>query len=527
VGGGHRLFALAVAAAALVRAVALVGYRPASWLNDSYEYVGVALRPTPYVVRLSGYSHFLRALEPFRSFQLVVGVQHLLGLLTAVTIYTLLRRRSFTAWSATLAVTPLLFDGYQIQLEHLVLSETLYKALVVAAAVSLLWDRAPRPGLSALAGLCLAGAAVTRPVGLPLAAAAGLWLFATRPGWRICVAFASALAVPLDSYSLWYWSVHGSFGTSGSTGIFLYSRTAPFADCARINPPDRLSVLCPTVPVARRETSSYYIWHTDSPLYRVPGGTFDPAKEKLAMDFAIHAIRAQPADYARAVMSDFLRTFRSRLAHYPSAAVSRQYLFGTGPPSLEGRADRARIEDDLRSYGHGDFTTRPRGPAAGWISSYQRHVSLPAPVIGLLLVIGAVGLAVRLPRRGECSPLVLALMLAVLSLLLPPATAGFDYRYIPPALPLLGLVLAFSLEAVGIGKGREGQGHVGDGPISSAAPTHNRPPTMTGPPSLLLPRARRRGQSRPPVEGASAALPGKMAESGPPLAASARSAGTS
>jgi len=40
-----------------------------------------------------------------------VGIQHLLGLLTAVAIYALLRRRSFAAWSATLATAPALFDG--------------------------------------------------------------------------------------------------------------------------------------------------------------------------------------------------------------------------------------------------------------------------------------------------------------------------------------------------------------------------------------------------------------------------------
>lgn len=165
------------------------------------------------------------------------------------------------------------------------------------------------------------------------------------------MAFTCALTLPLAMYCTWYRSEYGSFGTSGSTGIFLYSRTVPFADCAKMNPPDRLTVLCPTVPIEQRETSSYYIWHADSPLGRVPGGTFEPAKEGLAMDFALRAIRAQPGDYAHAVLSDFLRTFRSRLDDYPSASVSRQYLFGAAPPSLAGRPNRVQVQDDLRSYG--------------------------------------------------------------------------------------------------------------------------------------------------------------------------------
>ncbi|MBL7494041.1 hypothetical protein [Frankia sp. AgW1.1] len=433
-----------------MRAVAVAGYRPAAWFNDSYEYVGGALRLSPYVVRPSGYSLFLRALEPFHSFLLVAVAQHLLGLLTGVTIYALLRRHSFPAWSATLAAAPVLFDGYQIQLEHLVLSETLYTAFIAVAVASLLWDRTPRPGIAVVAGLCLAGAAITRSIGLPLAAAVGLWLLARRPGWRTCAAFSCALAIPVVSYCAWYSSVNGSFNTSGSAGIFLYSRTAPFADCARMNPPRRLRVLCVTEPAGRRETSSYYLWHADSPLYRVPGGTFDPAKERLAMDFALRAIRAQPDDYAKAVVNDFLRTFRSRLDDYPDASVSRQYLFGTPPPSLDGRNNRAQIENDLRAYDHGDFVTRSYNPAAGWISSYQRHVYLPAPLIGVLLIAGLIGLVVGRIRRRESSRLGLVLMLAVLSILLPPMTAGFDYRYVPPALPLLGLVLAFSLETFGL-----------------------------------------------------------------------------
>ncbi|MBL7495327.1 hypothetical protein I6A84_28595 [Frankia sp. CNm7] len=456
---GHRLFALSLVAAALARAVAVIGYRPANWFNDSYEYVGVALRPAPYVVRPSGYSFFLRALEPFHSFQLVVWAQHLLGLLMGVAIYALLRRHSFAAWSATLAAAPVMFDGYQLQLEHLVLSETLYTALVVAAAASLLWDHAPRPGAAALAGACLAGAAVTRSIGLPLALAVGVWLLARRPGWRACAAFGCAFALPLGSYCAWHQAENGSFATSGSAGIFLYSRTAPFADCARMDPPDRLRVLCLTDPTEDRESSSYYLWHADSPLYRVPGGTFDPAKAKLAMEFALRAILAQPADYARAVGSDFLRTFRSRLDDYPSASVTRHYLFDTPPPSLDGRSNRVEIEDDLRSYGHGDFVTRSHEPAASWISWYQRHVNLPAPLIGVVLAVGTLALAVGLRRRRECSRLALVLMLAVLSLLLPPMTAGFDYRYVPPALPLIGLVLAFSLRATGVVKaGRGGLG---------------------------------------------------------------------
>ena len=72
-------------------------------------------------------------LQPFHSYALVTVLQHLMGLLVAVMIYALARHRfGAPAWLAALATLPVLYDGFEIQLEHLILSDTLFLFLAIA-----------------------------------------------------------------------------------------------------------------------------------------------------------------------------------------------------------------------------------------------------------------------------------------------------------------------------------------------------------------------------------------------------------
>ena len=97
---------------ALLRMIAMLGYRPASWFNDSFDYLHVAMSPYPHPIRPDGYSFLLWLLKPFHSFALVTGLQHLMGLAGAVMIYAVLRKRfRLPGWGAALATAPLLFDA--------------------------------------------------------------------------------------------------------------------------------------------------------------------------------------------------------------------------------------------------------------------------------------------------------------------------------------------------------------------------------------------------------------------------------
>src|SRR5579862_6284958 len=138
---GNRLFAIILIPATLLRADAELGYRWQAWFNDSFVYVedtiGFNLDPT----RVSGYSVFLKILEPFHSYALITILQHLMGLAVGVMIYALARHRfGAPAWLATLAAVPVLYDGYEIQLEHLILSDTPFLFVLVLGTTLLLWN---------------------------------------------------------------------------------------------------------------------------------------------------------------------------------------------------------------------------------------------------------------------------------------------------------------------------------------------------------------------------------------------------
>src|SRR5690606_22075467 len=172
---------------------------------------------------------------------------HLLGLALGVIVY-LVARRAVPPALATVAAAPVLLDAYQIQLEHLLVSDVLF-ALLVLAAVVVATRREPTTGTGAAVGLLLAAAALTRTVGLPLlvVVAAWFWLRARRhrgrPGrFRPLAALLAAALLPIGGYAAWFWQTHHRVGIIGANGVFLYARTMSFADCAVMRPPGDLAV---------------------------------------------------------------------------------------------------------------------------------------------------------------------------------------------------------------------------------------------------------------------------------------------
>src|SRR6201996_7983493 len=164
--GEHKLFTGALAAGAILRLLAILGYPGALWFaGDSYVYVGAALRPQPNLSKATGYSFFLRLLLRFHSFTLVTGVQHVMGLLIAVMIYVLLRRNGVSKrWSAT-ATLPQLLDGYIIEDEHLIMAETVFTFLLMIALLLLLWNPRPHWWTAVVAGLLVGSATIVRTEG--------------------------------------------------------------------------------------------------------------------------------------------------------------------------------------------------------------------------------------------------------------------------------------------------------------------------------------------------------------------------
>ena len=444
---GHSWFILALAAATVVRLVAVLAYRPALWFNDSFEYVAVALRPQPYVVRPDGYSFLLRALLPLHSFTLVTVLQHLMGRATAGLVYALLRRLSLPGWGATLACVPVLFDGYQLRLEHMVLSDTLFTLLCVATVVTVLW----RPHLSAVrlasVGLLLAAAVLTRPVALPLVPVLLVFLLVRRVGWRPFAVFLVALVVPLFSYASWFRAVNGNYALTTTSGVFLYSRTATFVDCGEGYLTPKLAPLCPSGKPFHRPPPEHFVWHGGTPLADRPGPLFTRENNALGSQFARSVILHQPLDYARAVAQDLARGFAVRPpSTYPNRDIVKAYSFDAAPVAVPDRVfvSGGSAAQDTRAYEQGDPRTRSRQPFAGWLASYQRYVYLWGPLLFALIVVGLVG-CVRGPRSERRTAIRMLTATGLILLVVPTMTQSFDIRYVLPAQPFLAAAAARTL----------------------------------------------------------------------------------
>ncbi|WP_433218417.1 hypothetical protein [Microtetraspora malaysiensis] len=432
----HLAFAALLVIGVALRALAVLGYRPALWFwADSFAYLSSGLDLRPLASRPSGYSLFLWLLSPLRDIQAVVIVQHLLGIGIAVLVYVMLRRRTaLRGWIAALVAAPVLLDAHQIQLEHLMMADLLFTFLAVAGVAILVWRPKPSVTAAAAALFLLALATVTRTIGLPLIVIAAVWLLLTRAGARALVSGVAAAAVVLGGYAVWFHSAHGSYGMGGSS-TWLWSRTMTFADCAKMDPAPRLTPLCPTEP---RLAAPAYIWDATSPLQRVGA-----KREELAGEFASLAIRSQPLDFLRTGLSDALWAFEWERRVYPSPGPQSAYVFpDSAKPFPDKIASAGRTATQLTTAYQGfSGETRVVEPWAGWLRAYQEQGYLRGPFLAVILLIGLGGLFVR--RWAVIPPLAAAAAL----LFAPPMIAAFDHRYIVPVVPLACLAAGLALGA--------------------------------------------------------------------------------
>jgi len=456
----HLPFAVLVALAAALRVVAMIAYNGVLWFPDGHSYLTVAVSPVAYPARPMGYAFFLHLLEPFHSLAVVAAVQHAMGLVAGVLVYAVLRRFRTPTWVATLCAVPVLFDAYQLELEHLLMADTLFWFLVlVAVALVLLWPDA-WPAMIA-AGLALGAAALTRSVGLPLLVLfAGYLLVRRRP--KAALVTAAACLAPMAAYAVWFHATWGTYALTNSDGIFLYSRTAAFADCRVIQPPATERDLCVNAPVAARTASPNYIWHR-GPLGHIPNyDKFTPATNTWAGDFARRAILAQPGAYLATGFTDLGKTFAPARVVYPNPIDVRLYEFPAQVPPQKLTAHPLpwrSLGEAVRTYTadpHADGLARMNPGAAAFLRGYQKVAYVPGPVLLLILLGALFGRVYRAswyrryaePKIGAAA---LPWLCAVTLLVVPPFTASFDHRYVIPAVPLACLALGLAVSRSGGG----------------------------------------------------------------------------
>ncbi len=438
----HWQFAIVIAVAAALRCVVMLGYQPILWYSDSYNYIADAVSRIPDVVRSSGYPLFLFILLPLRSLTLVAALQALMGLGMGAVIYAVLRRRGLPWWGATLPALPVLFDVYEMQLEHMVMSDVLFIFLITAALALLCWADRPRAAVCAVAGLMIGYAALVRSVGEPLLIIAVAGLLLRRVGWKRVALLLVAGILPIAGYMVWYHGFYGQYALDDSGGTFLYSRVSSFAECPKMHLPPRLTVLCDPRPPDQRPDSQEYLWSTSTPLFKVShGNQFSKHANSIAGQFARDAIEAQPVAYAKAVLTDLGHTFSWNRTQSDVTGSGPSFRFEPHETPVTKNATLWWVlyypqdKDGLERYA-GSSLGQPtvEQPYSSFMIAYQKVFYLRGALLGVILLIGAAGIIARWRRWGGLALLPWAVAAALV--VLPPMTAGFSYRYVLAALPL-------------------------------------------------------------------------------------------
>jgi hypothetical protein len=490
----HWQFSLVVVAAVAVRIVVILGYPPIFWFSDSYNYVYDAVTHIPDQVRPNGYPFVLDLLLPLHSDYPIGLLQAAMGVVVGVAIYALLRHRGLPWWGAILPALPVLFDAYELHLEHMITADPLFIFLVTIALVILCWSDRPSVWTMAIAGLLIGYATLVRSVGEPLLVVVLVGMLARRVGWRRLAVLAVAGVVPIGLYMVWFHQSVGKYALTESSGSFLYSRVSTFAQCSKMNNlPALLAYLCDSTKLEYRPVAGEYIWadhelkpyeYRYTPLYQALGSDtsmrFTPDINAQTQQFAEIAVEDQPMAYVRVVIDDTLHTFGWSRQPDPydyygngpnfqfvsAHEMNLQIPWYATPSHIPGNpyhqpksdsptwcnADCQQGDQQAvlimmaeRDFGGGGlgFTTMVQ-PWAHLLQMYQRYVYLRGTLLGLIVLIGAAGVLARWRRWGGVG--LLPWLVGALLIVLPPMTAGFSYRYVLAAAPAACLAagLAFT-----------------------------------------------------------------------------------
>jgi hypothetical protein len=436
---------------AILRLLALVAVYPGIWFSDSNNYVRAAATGTLSVQRVSGYALFVAPFWRLGSVAALIVAQHLLGLGIVAVLYALLVRRGVSPWLAALAAAPAALDAYLIDIEHMVMSETVFHAALVGGVALLLWP--DRPGLPAAAGAggVLGYAAVVRSVALPLVAVIAVYLLVRGVGWRPLAAFLGGWVVVAGAYAVLFDAQHGHLGFTGYGGHFLYAQVAPFADCAQLGRvPAAERRLCPDP--RHRLTRNGYLWGPRTPIHGLGAGA-----DGRIRDFAMRVIRRDPFAYGRLVAGSLAHYFEPghhvgrndypyAVWRFPTEPASAAYPGYRGPirPAATGR----RSIDPGRYIGAFAGPPRTDATASRLLHAYQRVAYSSGQVLTPCLLLVLVALAAgRGRRRLRCDAALLAAA-ALTLLIVASALSLFDYRYALGATILLPAAAAFAATAL-------------------------------------------------------------------------------
>ena len=428
-----------------LRVVTQIAYRPALLYIDSYRYLDLVRTTNPAKTQTLGYVFFLWPVVKLGNLFVVSALQHLMGLGIGVAIYVLCMRYGVSRWLAAAAAAPVLLDAYQIQIEHTVMSETLFEVLLIGGLLALLWQRRPSTRALLIGGVLLGLSVPVRIVALPIVAPAMLFAFVSGPGgWRRLSRAAIvglAFALPVVAYMGYYRSQAGIWGLTTSDARAMYGRAAQIVDCKTIEIPEFERPLCPVEPLGKRLGIDYYA-HTYpvADLVTVPPGQ---TLNKVVRDFSRRVFKQQPLDFLHGVTVDFLKAFRwDRVDARGDVPVSRWQFQKRWPfREYDPAAATAR-------WGGGPPTVVQ--PLASFLRGYQLSVGYtPGPLVAVALLAGiTAGFGIGNARRARLRAVCWLPTLTALAVVLAADVFEFSWRYQLPLLVLAPVAGALGVTAM-------------------------------------------------------------------------------
>jgi hypothetical protein len=455
----HVALVVLLTIAAGLRVVALVAIYPGIWFSDTNSYIVMAETGVPSMVRVGGYALVVAPFLQVGSAGALIVAQHLLGLAIAVLLYALLLRRGVSKTLSIVAVLPAALDPYLIDIEHMIMSETVFHAALVGAFAALFWSERLATREAALAGLLLGYASVVRSVAVPFVVLFGIYLLVRKVGVRRIVAFGAAWALVVGAYATVYKVHHGDFALTSWSSRFLYAKVAPYTDCSEIPdlPADERAI-CPDP--EHRLTPNGYLWNEGTPIRQVP-----VSEDETIRSFGLRVIANDPARYVRVVAGDFLHYFEPGHRKGPGDYNVTTWQFPRDPrvygypgyrgPIRPGSAVRERRIDPGK-WVTPEFTGEPRTSvvASRFLHYYSRYLYTSGQIFTICVALVLIA-AVWRPRQNWRPRLDAALVAGcvVCSLALVSALSIFDYRYALIAIVLLPPAAA--LAVTGLRGGRD------------------------------------------------------------------------
>jgi 4-amino-4-deoxy-L-arabinose transferase-like glycosyltransferase len=354
-------------------------------------------RPIGYPLLLAG---VFAAFGP--DLMAVAAVQHALGVLTVGLTY-LLGRACFGRWVGFGAAVAIAVSSPQLSLEHTILTEALFTALLVGLALTLIRaGRATGHGPAILAGVLLGLAALVKPVGqalLPL----GLAFAALRPGTVRRRLLSSGLLAAAFAALVLPWmvrndAVHGRFTVGGGLGESLLASTVDFSrGTFRFDGPDLPPEPDPARRAARRIIQDGVSGRDSEAAVlrrlRAELGLTEAEADRLAQELVFEAIQRQPLDFIGSLPGFARRLFE--LGHRSPALNWGSYKLWDDEdralarlvrrPTPAQEAGKARIEALLEWYRPSRLgIALPLLALAGLAAAWRLRPLAPAIVPGLL-----------------------------------------------------------------------------------------------------------------------------------------------